>query len=89
MPRRIPRKAKKGAKAFSREFKRHLVTGITAAFAFLIALTWREPIADSVNMVIVHFDIQQELLLKYISALVFTIIGALVLLFITWWAEKK
>lgn len=82
------KKVKKDANKFRREVKRHIVTGITAAFGFLIALTWREPIADLVNMLVENFDIQNEILFKFITAIIMTLIAALVLMYLTRWAAK-
>ena len=75
---------------FRKEFKTQLITGITAAFAFLLALSWREPIADSVNLLIEKFNLAQNIILfKFISAIVITIIAVLILIFISKWGSRK
>lgn len=82
------KKVRKDAKKFRREVKRHMITGITAAFGFLIALTWREPIADLVNLLVENFQVQNEILFKFITAFIVTLIAALVLMYLTRWQTK-
>lgn len=89
MPKRIKKIAKPAIDAFGIEFKKQIITGITAAFAFLIALSWREPISESVNKFIEHFNLTERVLMfKFISAILVTIIAAIVLVLITRWATK-
>ena len=68
---------------FKREFNRHLLTAITAAFAFLIALSWREPIAESLNLLLEPLGARETIILKFVGAIIITIIAALILLFLT------
>ncbi|MBU3912541.1 MAG: hypothetical protein KKE50_00455 [Nanoarchaeota archaeon] len=42
-------KTKKVGGIFGSEFKNQTVIAITAAFGFLIALSWREPISEGIN----------------------------------------
>ncbi|MFC1682160.1 DUF5654 family protein [Nanoarchaeota archaeon] len=42
-------KIKESTKKFRRELKRSIVTAITAAFGFLIALVWKDFITEYVN----------------------------------------
>lgn len=70
------------------EVKKHIITGITAAFGFLIALTWREPISDLVNMLVDNLSIENEILFKFITAILVTLIAAIVLMYLTRWQTK-
>jgi len=83
---RIYNGVKRSASKFKKEFKKQLVVGITAAFAFLLALSWREPIKDSVDSLIVKFGlVGQEIYFKYVSALVITLIAVIIFLVVSWW----
>ena len=77
------KKAKRARENFNREFNKQLLTAITAAFAFLIALSWREPIAEALNILLEPLGARETILIKFASALFITLIAALVLLFLT------
>ncbi|HOI19060.1 MAG TPA: DUF5654 family protein [Candidatus Woesearchaeota archaeon] len=79
------------AKQFQVEFRKQLVTGITAAFAFLIALSWREPISEAVNHFIESFGINPGAgtIYKFISAIFVTLIAAVALVFLSKWNLKN
>ena len=71
------------------EFEKQVITGVTAAFAFLIALSWREPIKQSVNNLIVRLGLAgQQIYLEYISAIVITTIAVFVLMFVSRWKSE-
>lgn len=75
---------------FKKEFKGHVVTAITAGFAFLLALTWREPLADTINLLIVSLGLSgQDLLFRYLSAIVFTIIAVFLLMLVAKWSKEE
>jgi len=38
-----------GLEQTAREMRKHVITAITAAFAFIIALTWRDAIKDGLD----------------------------------------
>jgi len=72
---------------FKKEFKRQVVAGITAAFAFLIALSWRKPIQEFVDALIIDFGfVGSGLLLNFLSAVTVTLIAVLGLMLISRWA---
>lgn len=73
---------------FRKEFKKQIVTGLTAAFGFLIALTWREPIAELVNRFVSNFPIRSQIALKFLTALIMTGIAAVILLYLSRWSAK-
>jgi len=82
-------KIKQSTLKFKQEFKKHSVTAITAAFAFLIALSWRTPIQDSVNKLIEFFGLTEKALLyEYISAIIITIIAVLFLIIFAKWTSN-
>ena len=87
---RIYDKTKKSALKFKREFKKQVIVGVTAAFAFLIALSWREPISDFVNNLIENLGLKENLIyFKFLSAIIVTVIAVLILIFISRWASKE
>ena len=86
---RLYHKTKTSASKFKNEFKAQTVTAITAAFAFLIALSWREPIQLSVNSLITRLGLGAEIYAKYIAAAIVTIIAVVCLIFLSRWNSKE
>ena len=75
---------------FKEEFKNQVVIAITSAFAFLIALSWRVPIEEGVNTIIVVFGLSGSALwIKFFSATVITLIAVLLLMFVSQWKSEK
>ena len=73
-----------------KEFKKQAITAIVAAFAFLIALSWRDFITDSVNQLITHFGVSDQLYLyKLLTALIVTFIAIFGILLISRFKEKE
>ncbi|MBS3080373.1 hypothetical protein J4221_02800 [Candidatus Pacearchaeota archaeon] len=71
---------------FREEFKNQAVIGITAAFAFLIALSWRTPIEGLVNKLIERLSLTgQEVYIQFLSAIIITILAVIVLIYISKW----
>ncbi len=80
---------KKSAFEFQREFRKQLVVGITAAFGFLIALSWRTPIEDSVNFLVEKLGLKGgPIYWGFVSAIVVTIIAVTALIIVTKWEGK-
>ena len=73
----------KARSEFKQEFNRQLLTAITAAFAFLIALSWREPISEALNHFLEPLGARETILIKFVGAIIITLIAALILLFLT------
>lgn len=72
------------------EFRKQVVTGITAAFAFLIALVWREPIEGAVRGMMASLGLDGTgFWHKILTAILVTIVAALVLVILSRWAAKK
>lgn len=72
------------------EFREQIVIAVTAAFAFLIALSWRTPIQNSVDSIIFKLGLTgKAVYIEYLSALVITLIAALFLMIISSWKSKE
>ena len=81
---------KSSAQRFRNEFKKQTLIAITGAFAFLIALTWRTPIQNSVDKLILKLGLTgQAIYYEYLVAILITIIGVIVLIFISKWAVEQ
>jgi hypothetical protein len=78
--------SKKRVLNFKREFQKSVVTAALAAFGFLIALSWRDPISDSINVLMESLGFSGEgLLAGYASAIVLTILVVFLLMIISRW----
>jgi len=78
------------ANKFKKEFRREVVVGVTAAFAFLIALSWRNPIQKSVDSLIVKFGLTgNAIYIEYLSALIITLLAVLVLMWVSRWKSEE
>ena len=87
---RLYEETKKTSIRFGKGFKKHAVTAITAAFAFLVALSWRNPIQNSVNSLIKSMGlVGKEIYIEYLSAIVITLIAVLVLMLVSRWEVKE
>jgi len=81
----MKQKAKKAAslayqksKFIKSEAKKHIGTAIAAAFAFIIALAWRDAIIDIVDSTIESLGITGETFyIKLLAALIVTIIAVI------------
>ena len=79
-----------GAKRVISAIRKNIATAILAAFAFIIALVWRDAIQDGVNALVVHLNIPQEGYIFTIAAAVLaTIVCVIGILIVSRWAEKK
>jgi len=82
-------KTKTTASKFKKELKKHTSTAIAAAFAFLIALSWRQPIKDSVDNLIKSIGLASKAIyIEYLSAIIITIIAVLALMLIAKWTSE-
>ncbi len=75
------------------EYRNQMITAVTAAFAFLIALTWRTPIQTTVSLIISKLNVHgSQVYVEYASAVVITLVAVLGIMFISKLkveAEKK
>ncbi|MBT3397394.1 hypothetical protein HOA55_00095 [archaeon] len=84
-------RAKKHASEFKKEFKKQLLVAVSAAFGFLMAFSWREPITNLVDLLAKNMGASGLIFYNVISALILTVVGVLFLMFMSRWAtdEKK
>ena len=74
---------------FRSEFKKYAITAITAAFAFLVALSWREPISKLFSKIIEDLGLSENIIYyEFLSAILITIMAVLLLMLISKWASK-
>ena len=75
---------KQKASKFKKEAQKQVVLAILAAFAFLIALSWRDFISDSVNKIVSILGFSEQLyFFKLLSALTVTLIAVLGILLVS------
>jgi uncharacterized membrane protein YdbT with pleckstrin-like domain len=82
-------RAKKHASDFRKEFKKQLLFAVSAAFGFLMAFSWREPIMDFIGFLINSVGIKSQIYDGVISAVVLTVVGVLFLMVISKWASEE
>ena len=82
---RVYHKAKSTSLRVKNEFQKQVITGITAALAFLIALSWREPIKQAVDIIIIKLGVGKQVTLQFLSALFVTLIAVVILMIISRW----
>jgi len=81
---------KESAVRFEKEFKNQLVIAITAAFGFLIALSWRNPIEAGINQFLESLNLKGGVFYwDFLSALVVTVLAVLVLIVISKWKSEE
>ncbi len=87
----VREKFKKEAIEVRREFRRNMVTAITAAFAFVIALQWKDVITDGINYLIMFSGLPQGQAFgfKVVSAIAVTFIAVLGVLLTTRFLARK
>ena len=82
-------KTKSSTARFKKEFKKQIITGVTAAFAFLIALSWRAPVQNSIDNLIRRWGlVGGAVYFEYVSAIFITLIAVLILIMLSKWASK-
>lgn len=78
------------AKAFQKEVRKNIATAVLSAFAFIVALVWRDAIKDIVDKIVNKFGITGTgYIYTIISALIITSICAAGIMFVSRWSEKK
>jgi hypothetical protein len=81
-------KTRKSVGAIRLEFRRQTSMATTGAFGFLIGLSWRDPIQTVVDSIISRFGFGQQLIYRFLSAIVITVISVLALILIARWAAE-
>ena len=82
------KKIEKEAIHLAKKVRRNIAIAISAAFAFVIALVWRDAIQEGVNKIIVDYVPVAGYLLKIISAVFVTIICVTAIIIFSKWSEK-
>lgn len=87
----LAKTAKNSADGFRAEFKKHMVTAITAAFALVIALAWNDAIKEWVTAFVARFGIQVQniYLYKIYVAVAVTLICVIAIILFSRWGAKQ
>jgi len=89
LPELIFQKTRDSAMNFRREFRKQTVVAISAGFAFLVALSWRNPIEATANGFVQSLGlVGKEIYIEYLSAIVITVVAVLVLMWLSKWNVK-
>lgn len=84
------RKSVESATAFKQHIRKNVATAILAAFAFIMALVWRDAIQDVVKDILAYLDVTGTTSqYKIIAALLTTIICTVGIIYFSRWSEKK
>lgn len=63
---------------FKQEMRANVVTAVTAAFGFLIALVWRDFIVQVINKNMARFGLSQEtIIMQFYAAVIVTIVSVI------------
>lgn len=77
-------KTRERASKLKKEFKRQTVIAILAALAFLIALSWRDFISDSVTKIVDLLGVSNQIYLyKLLSVLIVTFLAVVGILIVS------
>jgi len=81
--------AKDSAWRFKEEFKKHVVVAVSAALGFLVAMSWRTPLQNSVNLMINYLGLSGgAVYFEFLSALAITLVAVLGLMWVSRWSVK-
>jgi len=84
---RIYEKTRNSAGRFKLEFKKQIVVAISAALGFLIALSWREPLSEFVNLIVGSLGFGGQVFWKFVSALAVTFLAVIGLFLLAKWKK--
>ncbi len=88
--RRKLKKVKKETSGFILKVRKNIATAIIAAFAFVMALVWRDAIKDGVSKIVQFLGIPNEgYLFTIIAAVLVTLFCVIGIILFSRWAEKK
>jgi len=83
-------KTKKEALFLKKEIRKHTTTAIAAAFAFVMALVWRDAIKDVTGKVVASVGIAESTYLySIVSAIIITVICVMGIISVSKWSVKK
>jgi len=78
---------KKSAWKFQKEFKKQMVVAISAAFGFLIALSWRTPLQNLVAVMSENLGLTKGVVyFEFLAAIIITILAVLGLMAVSKWS---
>lgn len=84
------KKIKEATLEFKKRVRKDIGTAILAAFAFIIALVWRDAIQESVNKMINFLGLAESMYFyKIIVAIVVTIVCVIGLMFFSKWIGES
>ena len=70
-------KALEKAKELQKDIRMQVGVAMAGAFAFIIAFSWNEFMKEAVNDLVALLGVQNAILLRFLAAIVATIIGVL------------
>lgn len=74
---------------FKQEMRKSIVTAVTAAFGFLVALVWRDVIVKIVNSNLARLGLSQETVsMQVYAAIIITAISAIGVMALSHWASN-
>ena len=81
---------KKRTSKFEKEVRKNIITAILAAFAFIIALVWRDVIQEGVNKIIAYANLSQDgFIYKLLATFIITIFCVIGIMFIARFEKKE
>lgn len=81
----LKEKAKRNARELKEEMRKGVLTAITAAFGFIMALSWREVITDLITKLTAISPLSGKLM----EAIIITIVCTIGIVILTKFSEKK
>jgi cytochrome c oxidase assembly factor CtaG len=83
------KKIKETTAKFQKEVRKNMGTAVLAAFAFTIALVWRDAIQESVSKIVNLLGLTESIYFyKIIVAIIVTVVCVIGLMFFSKWVEK-
>ncbi len=81
---------KQKAKQFRNEVRVQIATAVTAAFAFIIALFWKDVITEGVNNLLISLGLSGTgYYYKILSAVIITLIAVIGIWYFSKWSHQK
>jgi len=78
------------SKKLKEEVRKNMATAILAAFAFMIALVWRDVVQQGVGKLVEYMNLQGDgYTFTVITAVVTTIVCVFGIVYFSRWSEKK
>jgi len=85
----VIKKIKEGTKEFRRRVRKRSIGAITAAFAFIIALVWRDAIRNSIDAVVKKIGLPETAYLhEFLVAIILTFVCVVGIMIFSKWEVK-